>query len=40
LQRNNARLTQRLTRAEAIIDIQKNALIAKLVGKVPFRRLP
>jgi hypothetical protein len=26
LQRNNARLTQRLARAEAVIDIQKNEL--------------
>jgi hypothetical protein len=26
LQRDNARLAQRLTRAEAIIDIQKNLL--------------
>ena len=30
LQRDNARLTQRLTRAEAIIDLQKK--VAELLG--------
>jgi hypothetical protein len=30
LQRNNARLTQRLARAEAVIDIQKK--VAALLG--------
>ena len=38
LQRTNARLTQRLARAEAIIDIQKNGSLAGQAADIQRRR--